>query len=61
MLRLKGIKMITVRNKKDKQVNMRLSQEQYDEIIKRMQMYNFTCVSEYLRFVGTNAQFKVEA
>jgi uncharacterized protein YozE (UPF0346 family) len=53
--------MITVRNKKDKQVNMRLSQEQYDEIIKRMQMYNFTCVSEYLRFVGTNAQFKVEA
>lgn len=45
---------------KDKQVNIRLTEEQYAEIEKRMKEYNFTTISEYLRFVGTNADVIVK-
>ena len=53
------IKEIKERHSKDKQVNIRLTEEQYNEIEKRMEVYKFTSISEYLRFVGTNANIDV--
>lgn len=47
------------RHSKDKQVNVRLTEEQYKEIEKRMKKYNFTSISEYLRFVATNVNVSV--
>lgn len=44
---------------KDKQVNIRLTEEQYNKIEKRMKKYNFTSISEYLRFVGVNAEIDI--
>jgi hypothetical protein len=56
----KILKDVLEKASKDKQVNIRLTDEQYNEIEKRMKKYNFTSISEYLRFVGTNAQVKVD-
>jgi len=44
---------------KDKQVNIRLTEEQYKVIECKMKKYYFTTISEYLRFVGLNADVKV--
>lgn len=54
------IKELKERHSKDKQVNIRLTEGQYNEIEKRMEEYKFTSISEYLRFVGTNAEIKIE-
>jgi predicted DNA binding CopG/RHH family protein len=53
------IKELKERQSKDKQVNIRLTEEQYNEIEQRMKIYKFTSISEYLRFVGTNANIDV--
>jgi len=44
---------------KDRQVNIRLTEEQYKEIECKMKKYYFTTISEYLRFVGLNANVEV--
>jgi predicted DNA binding CopG/RHH family protein len=53
------IKEFQERHPKDKQVNIRLTPEQYNEIEQRMKIYKFTSISEYLRFVGTNANIDI--
>lgn len=39
---------------KDKQVNIRLTKEQHDEIEKKAKKSNFSTTSEYIRYTGLN-------
>lgn len=40
---------------KEKQINIRLTELQYTKLEEQMKKYNYTSISEYLRFVGLNA------
>jgi hypothetical protein len=44
-----------IRQNKEKQVNIRLTIEQYENIKRKMKNYNFASMGEYFRFVGLNA------
>ncbi len=50
----------TKRQSKEKQVNIRLTEEQYKLIEDKLKLYKFASMSEYLRFVGLNANIEVK-
>jgi predicted DNA binding CopG/RHH family protein len=50
----------TAKSNKDKQINIRLTDEQFVEISKRATEFGFVSMSEYLRFAGLNIKIKIE-
>ena len=46
---------------KNATIQLRISQEKKDKIIEKAEKFGFSNVSEYLIFVGLNAEIEVEA
>lgn len=53
-------KWVTMKKEKDRQVNIRLTEEQYAEMTVRANVLGFVSMSEYLRFAGLNIKVKIE-
>ena len=46
---------------KNATIQLRISQEKKDKIIEKAEKFGFSNISEYLIFVGLNAEIEVEA
>ena len=44
---------------KNKQINVKISEEEKEIIEKKAKIYNFTTISEYVRFVALNSIIEV--
>ena len=45
---------------KEKQINIRLTEYQYKDIVTRANELGFVSVSEYMRFAGLNIKVKIQ-
>lgn len=57
----KALKRMLDNCNKDKQINIRLTEEQYNLIESHMKILNFASISEYLRFAALNIKIEFKS